>query len=699
MGKFNDSLRRELGKNTGKWISNQIFGSSYATPTRIILEREREIRIKEKNAIRAKKEYEKEELRSKREEVKRQIAKDRLKELELKRSLIEKKRAKKEQLLLIQQEERELKLLEKAEQERLKNEKIDSNNSEAQASQDYLKAIQEIHKVLPAPINFDDLIIDFSTSDYIDIYWKNFLHQNDGINYRGAIRELAWQAALVDKAKAMEGKIFSKSESDVDFKIIDILGYDTEADSAFWKTRQTQKDSERFKSSIALLNKGPLIFKYQALALIDWMVWATSESKNNPTSDLEWEYVKKVRKELNISSNEYLSISKEFRNVDILSKSNLYNASKLDENDGPTINTDISTYQTELNNWHKNKREELLKEIDKCKEQIRKMNENFGSNHWRIDYVKLKSQIASIETDVEEIKAEFKNKILGKVPGVLKSLFNSSDLDFITDNQLMDRKVKKEQEVRVAKREELINSADYQAYIVTDEKIDVAEKKIVKLNAEIKEYEQTQKVSVMNLKSSIEKFKLDISNVWDDFKDKMQEDLEMSAYAKKIVDGDYKYYDDFINRFRILEFLNDFECSYRITASKKVLQLNIKFTTDEVVPKSVKQTRSNGMELVDKELSTSEFNSIMQDFVCSVTLRASNELFANIVILENISVKLFDSKLNTATGMVADELILEVNIDKKRLSSIDISKVDPSDALSLFTPTMKFTKSAGFKAL
>jgi hypothetical protein len=699
MGKFNDSLRRELGKNTGKWISNQIFGSSYATPTRIILEREREVRIKEKNAIRAKKEYEKEELRSKRDEVKRQIAKDKLKELELKSSLIEKKRAKKEQLFLIQQEERELRLLEKAEQERLKNEKIDSNNSEAQASQDYLKAIQEIHKVLPAPINFDDLIIDFSTSDYIDIYWKNFLHKKDDINYRGAIRELAWQAAIVDKANALEGKLFSKSESDVDSKIIDILGYDTEADSAFWKTRRTQKDSERFKSSIALLNKGPLIFKYQVLALIDWMVWATSESKNSATSDLELEYVRKVRKELNISSYEYLSISNEFRSVDILSKSNLYNASKLDENDGPTINTDISTYQTELNNWHKNKREGLLKEIDKCQEQIRKLNEDFGSNHWRIDYVKLKSQIASIETDVEEIKAEFKNKMLGKVPGVLKSLFNSSDLDFITDNQLMDRKVKKEQEVRVAKREELINSADYQAYVIADEKIGIAEKKIIKLNAEIKEYEQTQKISVLHLKSSIEKFKLDISGAWDDFKDKMQEDLEMSAYAKKIVDGDYKYYDDFINRFRILEFLNDFECSYRITASKKELQLNIKFATDEVVPKSVKQTRSNGMELVDKELSTSEFNSIMQDFVCSVTLRASNELFANIVILENICVKLFDSKLNTATGKIADELILEVNIDKKRLSSIDISKVDPSDALSLFTPTMKFTKSAGFKAL
>lgn len=42
MGSFGKSLSRELGKNTGKWVSNKIFGDSYATPHKLIHSRERE---------------------------------------------------------------------------------------------------------------------------------------------------------------------------------------------------------------------------------------------------------------------------------------------------------------------------------------------------------------------------------------------------------------------------------------------------------------------------------------------------------------------------------------------------------------------------------------------------------------------------------------------------------------------------------
>jgi hypothetical protein len=34
MGNYTNALKRELGKNTGKWLSNQIFGNGHATPIR-----------------------------------------------------------------------------------------------------------------------------------------------------------------------------------------------------------------------------------------------------------------------------------------------------------------------------------------------------------------------------------------------------------------------------------------------------------------------------------------------------------------------------------------------------------------------------------------------------------------------------------------------------------------------------------------
>lgn len=35
MGKGTDSFKRELGKNTGKWVSNKVFGDGHSTPHRV----------------------------------------------------------------------------------------------------------------------------------------------------------------------------------------------------------------------------------------------------------------------------------------------------------------------------------------------------------------------------------------------------------------------------------------------------------------------------------------------------------------------------------------------------------------------------------------------------------------------------------------------------------------------------------------
>jgi hypothetical protein len=42
MGTFGKTLTRELGKNTGKWVSNKVFGDGHATPHKIIHARQQE---------------------------------------------------------------------------------------------------------------------------------------------------------------------------------------------------------------------------------------------------------------------------------------------------------------------------------------------------------------------------------------------------------------------------------------------------------------------------------------------------------------------------------------------------------------------------------------------------------------------------------------------------------------------------------
>ena len=40
MGKGTDSFKKEIGKNTGKYISTKLFGDKHATPHKIIIARE-----------------------------------------------------------------------------------------------------------------------------------------------------------------------------------------------------------------------------------------------------------------------------------------------------------------------------------------------------------------------------------------------------------------------------------------------------------------------------------------------------------------------------------------------------------------------------------------------------------------------------------------------------------------------------------
>jgi hypothetical protein len=42
MGKGTDSFKRELGKNTGKWLSNKVFGDGHSTPYRVSVKVQKE---------------------------------------------------------------------------------------------------------------------------------------------------------------------------------------------------------------------------------------------------------------------------------------------------------------------------------------------------------------------------------------------------------------------------------------------------------------------------------------------------------------------------------------------------------------------------------------------------------------------------------------------------------------------------------
>lgn len=125
---FGRSLTRELGKNTGKWVSNKVFGDGHSTPVKLIRAREREKARKESEEARRYK-YQQ-----------RQIETDRR----------ERERAHKERLKQAAREEKEA-------LEREKQALIASNNKEVEEHNNYIDVIQSVHKDFSDKVNWEDM--------------------------------------------------------------------------------------------------------------------------------------------------------------------------------------------------------------------------------------------------------------------------------------------------------------------------------------------------------------------------------------------------------------------------------------------------------------------------------------------------------------------------------------------------------------
>lgn len=117
---FGKSLKSELGRNTGKWVSNKVFGNTgWATPRRHVIEVEQQ--------------------KKQREEAR--DYKNRQKEMERDR----------------RERERELKQMEKEQAEREKREMVRANEEEVHEHNNYLDVIQSVHKSYSDQMNWEEL--------------------------------------------------------------------------------------------------------------------------------------------------------------------------------------------------------------------------------------------------------------------------------------------------------------------------------------------------------------------------------------------------------------------------------------------------------------------------------------------------------------------------------------------------------------
>lgn len=188
-----------------------------------------------------------------------------------------------------------------------------------------------------------------------------------------------------------------------------------------------------------------------------------------------------------------------------------------------------------------------------------------------------------------------------------------------------------------------------------------------------------------------------IKSIFSSKEKEKEEDLQnLGLLADKIQSGDFESYIYVLEEMNPFEDLLDYGSDFEVginEENKLCVEFNIK--SEESMPdKMVSLTANNRLSV--KEMSKTTYYEILQDYVCSASIRIARDVFA-ILPIENFLLIAKDAKLNTATGNMEEENILMIDFKRSDLENINFDKIDPSDMIESLDHFMKFKKTSGFE--
>lgn len=176
----------------------------------------------------------------------------------------------------------------------------------------------------------------------------------------------------------------------------------------------------------------------------------------------------------------------------------------------------------------------------------------------------------------------------------------------------------------------------------------------------------------------------------------LAEQTESKEFAKRIIAGDLDAYCEAIENAdpfaELAELGSDFEFG---TDDPARMEIEFTIKAKDIVPETQLSLTKTG-NLSEKAMSKTAYYDIMQDYVCSCSIRLARELFAAVPV-DTVTVHAVDIVLDTATGHDTEATILSVEFDRNRFLDINFDRIDASDFVCSFPHNMKFAKTTGFK--
>lgn len=144
------------------------------------------------------------------------------------------------------------------------------------------------------------------------------------------------------------------------------------------------------------------------------------------------------------------------------------------------------------------------------------------------------------------------------------------------------------------------------------------------------------------------------------------------SVASDVLNGDIDTYLRVIYEVNPLDDLLDYGSNFEFGTDNADF-IEVEFTLNTDVLSQARQT-----------LSRREYNDLLQDFICSLSIRVARDMFALLPINHTIVHAVMDN-----------QTVLSVDFDRERLSRVKFGYVDPSDTMEKFNHHMNFSLDRG----
>lgn len=164
--------------------------------------------------------------------------------------------------------------------------------------------------------------------------------------------------------------------------------------------------------------------------------------------------------------------------------------------------------------------------------------------------------------------------------------------------------------------------------------------------------------------------------------------------ALGVIEGDPQAIKKALNEFQSLSDNELLGHAIAFEITKDGVNAVVDVHRDDVVPKFRRKQLASG-RLSETKMPVAEFQERYQDYVCSAAFKVAGDLF-NLLPMNVFVVTCRAELLNSSTGHVEPTPILSVKFVRCSWERLNLSALDPSEALANFNHAMSFKRSKGF---